>query len=97
LDPEIRMKTTDSESIALVTEAVAPAQVTSRVDEAVWFVAHLVSVAVITAVGTVVALFAIMALVLFAPVFLVLFVAGLRRIDVERSRGALLEVAGVRL
>ncbi len=98
LDPEIGMKTTESESVALVTEAVAPVQVTtSRVDEAIWFVAHLVSVAAMTAAGAVVALFAIMALVLFAPVALVLFAIGLRRVDAARSRGALLEAAGVRL
>jgi uncharacterized membrane protein len=90
------MKTTDPESIALVTEAAAPVQVSSRVDEVIWFVAHLASVAAITAAGAVVALFAVMALVLFAPVFLVLFAVGLRRIDASRSRGALLEASGVR-
>jgi hypothetical protein len=78
----------ENESIALVAEAAAPVQVTSRVDEAVWFLAHLVSVAVVTAAGAVVALFAILTLVLFAPVFLVLFAAALRRHDVARLRTA---------
>jgi hypothetical protein len=94
------MKTTDTESVAIVAEdtkavavaivaeEAAPEAVTSRVDEAVWFVAHLVSVALMTAAGAVVALFAIMVLVLFAPVFLVLFAVALRRHDVARLRTA---------
>jgi hypothetical protein len=82
------MKTPASESIALVAEEAAPAQVTSRVDEVVWFLAHLVSVVVMTAAGAVVALFAILALVLFAPVSLVLFAVALRRHDVAQLRAA---------
>ncbi len=52
-----------------------------RPEAVVWFAAHLVAVAAMTALGAVVALATITIAVLLAPVTLALFAAALRRHD----------------